>query len=1118
MENNNSNKIFGLDLGTSSIGWSVIANDESKIYDCGVIKFKPPVDENNAETPNQIRAKTRMVRKQLFRKNLRKKKVLDFFYKNGVLNKEMNLNDFFLLNPYELRLKALRESITEKEFARICYHMAQRRGYNEGVSVFNDSDGEDEQNKIFKGYGDIVGINQTEKEIFESGSLTAGEYFYELNKKGDKIRKRFLTRRMYVDELNLIISHQKKNINILKDEKLINELCHPKTGLLFFQRPLKSQKDKIGKCTFEGKKTRIKKGHPTFERFIAFQFINNLSWIEENGNLNYPNKDQRDNLINLFQSKESFTFKSIIECLGFNSKQAKNIDFKGHDMKSKIYGSKTYIKLSKLFGEEKYKHFSIDRQIEIWNLFNFMTLDDRIGYFKNVLHFNEEQLTDLKKIKFNDDYGSLSKNFIDKILPFLEQGYNYYNSVLLAGIVKAFGEKRWSVIKESDKERLFFDILDLKNKNTDDSILYERIQSFLCNEYGLSDDDVNKIYNSNSPNKKVKTYFLEVSEKTANPAVNKSLSLIRKLVNELIKKYGNPFEIRIEMAREFGQSFNQIKEEASRQREQNFKNDKIKKELFKLNIKDSNKNIKKYKLWEECGGVCVFTGRKISISDLFSGEVDVEHIVPRSVSPNSSLFNLTLCYREENQLKNDKTPFQFYHENSQVWKDIKCRAKSSFSSEKYSHFISSEIPSFEKFVSSQLNDTRYIMTEAKKYLISVCKKITTTNGKTTFKLRQVWGLDSILGGDEKSGKNKSDNRNHAIDAIVVAFTNDKLKHFVLNEIRKNNYSLSESKKDAPVPYNLKEFQRDVTKNTLNSIVVHDNKVKLITNRTLHVKKNGSTHIQKTKSIRGKMHDEMPFGKIMVNGVVKFAKRKPITSFETFGSIEKIVDSQIKKSVIKHLDDYVLKNFQDKDFGNKKIDDLSDAEFKKLCKKAFSDKDNPVYLLNSKGEKTQIIKKIRFAEKSDVVQVKKSENKYFSPNNNVYWVAEWNELKQKYDIKTISFLELIRLKKEKIDLNSKPTKRICLKKNDLVIASSDIPLSLDLNSIDKEILSESVYRVQKMSGKTIELIKHTKAIVKENTDIKISNTEHIQKYNLRLINVDITGNVTLKIEKNVISST
>ena len=148
-------------------------------------------------------------------------------------------------------------------------------------------------------------------------------------------------------------------------------------------------------------------------------------------------------------------------------------------------------------------------------------------------------------------------------------------------------------------------------------------------------------------------------QKIKNPIVITALFELRKLVNELINEHGVIDEIKVEMARDLKNSKSQRNKIRKDNQRLERENDRIKAEVLKYtNL--SHDNILKFKLWEECKKTCPYTGKPISVNQLFSGEVQIEHIHPWSRSLNDSFGNKTLCYADENRNKADKTPFEFY--------------------------------------------------------------------------------------------------------------------------------------------------------------------------------------------------------------------------------------------------------------------------------------------------------------------------------------------------------------------------------------------------------------------------------------------------------------------------
>jgi CRISPR-associated endonuclease Csn1 len=199
-------------------------------------------------------------------------------------------------------------------------------------------------------------------------------------------------------------------------------------------------------------------------------------------------------------------------------------------------------------------------------------------------------------------------------------------------------------------------------------------------------------------------------------------------VNELIDEHGKIDEIKVEMARDLKISKSQRNKIRKEQKRLERENDRVKARLLEERQRITHDNILLYKLWEECKHTCPYTGKPISVTQLFSGEVQIEHIHPWSRSLNDSFSNKTLCYADENRKKGNKTPFEFYGSDEANWSAIKERALKLFSDtkeypnayQKFKRFVQQKFD--DDFSTRQLNDTRYISKEAKNYLSKICNK------------------------------------------------------------------------------------------------------------------------------------------------------------------------------------------------------------------------------------------------------------------------------------------------------------------------------------------------------------------------------------------------------------
>ena len=919
-------KILGLDLGTNSIGWALIEDNQNKILGLGTRIFPMGVenlgDGEGEISKNASRTGARGVRRQFFRRRLRKQILLKALSENKMCPLEASdfqewkrnkrfpiekLTTWFALNPYELRQKALIEKLSLEEIGRIFYHLIQRRGF-----LSNSRKGGSDDGAIFKGNPKEgkIGITETQKNIEDK---TLGAYLFEIYPKEnqpfqdglERIRNRYTTRKMYVDEFELIWNKQAQF-----HAELTNELKtlfggrkldgYKEDGILFHQRPLRSQKHLVGNCSFEPRKTKCPISAIPFEQFRVWQWVNT---VEYNGKK--ISQEEKEKIVEFLFANEKPEFKKIRKVIGKESAEFK-FNYKDDD---KIVGTHTISNLSnkKYFGK-KWFEFTEKEQEDIWHVLYFFDSKSNLKEYaiKN-WNLTEEQAESIAKFNVKDGYASLSRKAISNILPFLKLGFTYDVAVVLGGIKNVFGSD-WE--KLSDEKRNFFydnvyEIVRSKNKGG----FIEIIKDILRNDYNISDNQLRKLYHHSATIDATELLEKLPVGKDAdkdiqairNPIVITALFELRKLVNELIDEHGKIDEIKVEMARDLKISKSQRNKIRKEQKRLERENDRVKARLLEERQRVTHDNILLYKLWEECKHTCPYTGKPISVTQLFSGEVQIEHIHPWSRSLNDSFSNKTLCYADENRKKGNKTPFEFYGSDEANWSAIKERALKLFSDtkeypnayQKFKRFVQQKFD--DDFSTRQLNDTRYISKEAKNYLSKICNKVTVSPGQVTSNLRHKWGLNQILNDDNE--KTREDHRHHAIDALVMACT----KVSYVQELSKwNRYNRGYHVKDFPMPW--LSFWKDAEK-AVNQILVSHKKVSNdITVRTHTTEKNGKKHTNLGVAARGQLHKETVYGKRTFNGEEAFHVRKPIESLETAKQIAKVVDESIRLLILKRVNE------------------------------------------------------------------------------------------------------------------------------------------------------------------------------------------------------------------------
>ena len=269
-----------------------------------------------------------------------------------------------------------------------------------------------------------------------------------------------------------------------------------------------------------------------------------------------------------------------------------------------------------------------------------------------------------------------------------------------------------------------------------------------------------------------------------NPTVARIRNELRKVVNNLIDMFGKPDLIRVDLARDVGLSKREREEKRTGMNLQEKRREAARNKLQERGISElSRDDIEKWMLWEECGHRCPYTGDHICFEALFqNNEFEVEHIWPRSRCLDDSFRNKTLCRKDMNIKKGNRTPFQCFGDDHDTWEAIKNRVNDMKASKKggvgmsrgkISRLLSKEeIP--KDFTTRQLNDTAYAARQVVAQLQQLWPDsgpnapVQAISGRITARLRYLWGLNNILG--DTGEKNRADHRHHAVDALTVACT------------------------------------------------------------------------------------------------------------------------------------------------------------------------------------------------------------------------------------------------------------------------------------------------------------------------------------------------------------
>nr|WP_320022615.1 type II CRISPR RNA-guided endonuclease Cas9 [uncultured Draconibacterium sp.] len=861
------------------------------ILACGSRVFKEGVNKNSAGKEVSKNAAKRIARGTRIKnrrfKSRRKRLILelsklgmmptDKHYSFTKKDKKNHTRDLF-----ELRKRVLDEKLQLEEIGRIFLQINNHRGFKSNKKEDALTKSNPDKEKELAG---VKGrIKKLEKRISDCNCRTIGEYYFylidrnkdshnpnapRLEHEDDMIRGEgaYTSRNLYAKEFDTIWKKQKEYYpEILTDEnrEIIEGEC------IFYQRDLRSARHLRNRCRLEYKGYRwINSGGEKVKQYnylpccpkSSFEFQEYRIW-EQLNKIRYTNTEHIHEPLSLEQ-KQKLADK-LMYCEKLSLAQVKKIallsrDTKFNDVDKELKGNVTQTRLINALGKDFWlKHSAVVEesctasyskvQYQLWHNIEFSKDKEWLkgdNYFLNNRHrynsrqanranrkykshqnwlnsiknlgLTKGQLCEYSETTFEPGYASLSLKAIRKLLPYLKNGEDP-----VSASYKVYGDYS-STIQSADT------VLEFKVPQLSNNTL-------------------------------------------KNPVVEKAVKEAIKLVNAIIDKYGKPDMIHLEMTRDLKmpkehreniRRRNQDKDKAreeyseflSKRLSRNI--DKTSPEIKKFEMflqlnyttEGFNNNIKgqiseseikrflalriptnktKYHLWLECDRKDPYEGRPINLETLFSSDIEIEHIIPYSISGDDSFANKTLSFKSFNAKKGKLTPMQYFVDKPDQL-DLFKKNISNFPDNKKDRFLL-EDDKIEGFKNSQLNSTSYISTEVRKHLLRSYKNenIILTNGTMTSLVRTLLGFNGILNkavrvedcyrnmgkvwaivddfdnitdfiprNENKEpentktikgvinhftffpSKSRNDHRHHAVDALVTAILNRKINTSIL---------------------------------------------------------------------------------------------------------------------------------------------------------------------------------------------------------------------------------------------------------------------------------------------------------------------------------------------------
>jgi CRISPR-associated endonuclease Csn1 len=745
---------IGLDIGIASVGYAVLDLDyDEKPW--GIIRLGSRIFDR-AEVPKtgaslaQPRREARSARRRLRRHRHRLERIRNLFVVSHLLtqNELDHLYDGQLTDIYELRVKALDERVSNAELARILLHLATRRGFKSN----RKAELADKEAGALK-----TAISENEKSMAENHYRSVGEMFlkdprfkeHKRNKGGTYTTT--VARSMVADEAALILDTQQK----LGNSVITKAFKDSYLTIMLSQRAFdegpggKSPyggnmiEKMVGICTFEDgsngepPEKRAAKACYSFEYFNLLQKINHIRLISDNDTVSLTD-NQRTKLIELAKKVEKLNYDRIRKELNISKEYSFNMvryetvskkstpdeERQADEKKEKFEYLPFYHQIRKALDNVKknrIQDYTVDMLDQVGWYLTIYKGDDKRREALSGAGIPAKDIEELLTITGMRKFGHLSLKALKKINPYLEKGLNYNDACDAAGY------------------------------------------KFTGNVGGKT-----KLLPANAPE----------LEDITNPVARRSISQTIKVINAIIREQGeSPLYINVELARELSKDY-QERQKIEKENEQNqSRNDKAMEQIrenFGI-AKPSGQDLVKYKLWQEQDGISPYSQKPIEYERLFEpGYVEVDHIIPYSISFDDTYKNKVLVFSSENRDKGNRVPLAYLMDKKgaqaadhfKVWVNANIRDYRKRQKLLKEKITNDDISGFKE---RNLTDTKYISRFMYNYIADHLqfapsqtgkkRRVTAVNGMVTSYLRKRWGINKIRGNGDK---------HHAVDAVVIA--------------------------------------------------------------------------------------------------------------------------------------------------------------------------------------------------------------------------------------------------------------------------------------------------------------------------------------------------------------
>lgn len=742
--------VLGLDPGISSCGFCLIDFNNHLILEMGSHLFKAPQQDKNNVSLAVVRRNARSTRRNNRRTAARLSHCLALLKEAGLVPNDVDkawLQTRKGDKPVtKLRAVGLDRPLSDREFAQVLYSLCGKRGYiphGEGrAGETDDAEGK----KVLKAIADNT------KAMESGGYRTVGEMLYRSDKGRSRNRGGNYDLCVYnsqiQDEVKVVFSAQRE----LGNNRATQELEKSYFECLTWEKKSADHDAKVyelvGPCTYFPEEKRAANADVSSELCRAYERLGHLVIVHEDGAEQTLTSEQIDKYIGILFSPSPIrgnkdckvTYNTIRKDLDISAKSM----FKGvakEKEKDEVFAPKAWRKLRIILPTSLLTSMIEDRSFgdDICEAIAYSSTEETLSERLETIDLSEDDRETLLSVPFT------SKLF---------KGYGNRSRKALDLLIGAFEEPEIRTLTEAEVAT------GLKGKR--DEGRFPR--STLLPPYNAYD------------------------ETCRNPVVLRAMGRMRRIINSIIKIYGVPDEIHVELARELKQSKRE-KDLATKRRNareaDNKRYAKLAADILGVEPEAVRGNIiRMLALREEQGCKDIYTGVRIDLERLVTDEhyCEIDHVLPYSRTCDDDQSNKTLTFASNNQNKRERTPYEWMtsdEEKAPNWEEYRNRVIAEVKNpRKRAKFLNTLLDedTQEGFINRNLNDTRYMSRAVKSYLEDCLifpkgrreKHVTAVAGGATGNLRWVWGLNFGAHGE----KNRKDDRHHAVDAAVIAACNE----------------------------------------------------------------------------------------------------------------------------------------------------------------------------------------------------------------------------------------------------------------------------------------------------------------------------------------------------------